>query len=139
MDYKEQALNFLKETNTDFEIDFVKTVEGFPFDNDYDKKLLHNAYKFKLIHNGKTYENMFYDSYHNYLHNIEPVAYDVLASLMKYDVGEMSDFVDEYGYVIKDRNSFKTAERAWIACKNEYRALKEMFDSNEMKMLQEIS
>ena len=136
MDNDKLATDFLILTNTIIELQHLDVVDGFPFDEK--DTLPHKHYKVHLIHNNKEYVYDFYDSYENFKNNKVPTRYDVLACLEKYDVGDMADFVDEFGYHINDRKSFLRVEKIWHACKDQYKALTEMFTPKEMEMLQEI-
>lgn len=136
MDYDKQTTEFLILTGTIIEFEFRGIVDGFPFDEC--DNLPHNHYKIRLIRGKKKYTFDFYDSYSNYKSGRTPSQYDVLASLEKYDVGDMADFVDNFGYVIKDRKSFLKVEKIWHACKTQYRELTKMFDTEELQRLREI-
>lgn len=133
---QEAALNFLKETETDLKIRKIDVVCGFP--NDDKDTLPHSHYKITLARGGKSYTFDYYGSYYDYQHGKEPVADSILAALQIYDVGSMADFVDEYGYVIKDRKSFLRVERIWKECKKQYSKLKTMYNETELDKLAEI-
>lgn len=64
-----------------------------------------------------------------------PTAYDVLASLTKYDPGTFEDFCGEYGY---DTDS-KKAEKTYNAVKDEFLNLSRLFTDAEIEQLQEIN
>ena len=131
-----QVTEFLILTGTVIEFEFRGVVDGFPFDET--DNLPHNHFKVRLIRGDKQYRFDFYDSYSNFRSGKSPSQYDVLASLEKYDVGDMADFVDEFGYVIKDRKSFLKVEKIWHACKSQYRELTNMYTPEEMDRLREI-
>ena len=136
-DYEKQALDFLKDANAEMKIEYEKDIDGFPFD---DKDTLpHRKYNVTLSCNDKQYKFPFYGSYIDWVQKKDPDEYSILAWLMTYDVGEMADFVDDFGYVIKDRKSFLRAEKAWESCKEQYNTLKSMFSEEMFERLQEIS
>lgn len=130
------VIDFLILTGTVIEFEFCGVVDGFPFDET--DSLPHNHFKITLIKGEKKYTFDFYDSYSNFRNGKSPSQYDVLASLEKYDVGDMADFVDEFGYVIKDRKSFLKVEKIWHACKSQYKELTNMYTPEEMDRLREI-
>lgn len=135
-EYQEQAMRFLKESGTKMTIRRNGSVDGFPFD-DKDTHP-HNRYEVNLERNGMSYSFQFYGSYMDWKNDTDPNEYDVLACMTKYDVGTMADFVEEFGYRIVDRKSFNKVEKAWKACKDEYRNLALMFGDEWMDQLCEI-
>jgi len=66
---------------------------------------------------------------------IAPNAYSVLACLQKYDVGTFENFCSEFGY---DTDS-KTAEKTYLAVKDEYLNVCRLFTNQEIELLQEIN
>lgn len=64
-----------------------------------------------------------------------PSAYDVLACLQKYEVGNFENFCQDFGY---DTDSRK-AEKVYKAVLDEYKNLCTLFDVEEMQQLQEIN
>jgi hypothetical protein len=63
-----------------------------------------------------------------------PSAYDILASLTKYDVGSFENFCDEFGY---DKDSIK-AHKIYDAVLNEWSNIKMLYSDTEIAKLQEI-
>ena len=136
-DYEKQAVDFLKNSGATMKIEYVGTVDGFPFDDN--DTLPHRKYKVTIERDGETYKFPFYGSYRDWQKDEDPSEYDVLACLQKYDVGDMADFVDEFGYEIKDRKSFLRVEKIWKSCKAEYKALLRVFGYDLFEELREIS
>lgn len=134
---EQQAVDFLKESGTKMRIVYVDTVQGFPFDDK--DKYPHHKYIVTLKRNKRQYSFPFYNSYAAYQAKTRPSKYDVLACLEKYDVGEMSDFVEEFGYKIVDRKSFLKVEGIWRECREQYQNLRVLFDDEWMEKLQEIN
>lgn len=66
---------------------------------------------------------------------VAPTAYDVLASLQKYDCGSFEDFCSEFGY---DTDS-RTAEKTYKAVKDEYTQLCTLFTDSEIELMQDIN
>lgn len=95
-DYEKQAQDFLKATGTDFKVVgyrgcmFMPHTDGMKMDK----------WEVRLRRNGKEWR---FDFYMGLGHGgAEPTAYDVLASIEKYDVGSFEDFCNEFGYDMLD-------------------------------------
>ena len=67
--------------------------------------------------------------------NTPPTAYDVLASLTKYEVGDFGDFCSAYGYDIDSRKAYKT----YKAVLKEWKNVDRLFSSEQIELLQEIN
>ncbi len=65
----------------------------------------------------------------------EPSAYDVLASITKYEPEEFKDFCASYGYEDDSRKAYKIYE----AVKEEYNNIKMLYSDEEINKLQEIN
>lgn len=93
--YEQQAIDFLKDTDTTMKIMRVdKRTDGV-----YINSGLHHDYKVTLKRNNKTWSFFFSDSVWNRKKNMLPSAYDILACLQKYEVEiDFSDFCNEFGY-----------------------------------------
>lgn len=148
--YEQQALDFLKKTDTTFNAEFVE--HGLYFDTDKEPR---DIYKITLKHNGKIFTFRFGQSIANSgLINANsktslsllkesdferkrkaPTAYDVLACLQKYDVGTFSDFCSEFEY---DEDSRK-AEKVYFAVQKEYDALRRLYSESELELMREIN
>ena len=137
-EYEQQAKNFLRESGAKMRVKYVEDVLGFPFDKN--DKYPHRKYSVTLTRNGKSWTFPFYDSYANFLDRRKrPTHYDILACLTKYDVGDMGDFVQEFGYEIVDSDSFRRVEKIWKAVKDEYKNLLMLFGEDLMEKLAEIN
>lgn len=64
-----------------------------------------------------------------------PTEYDILACLEKYGYDSFSDFCDELGYDTDSISAMKT----YIACVEEYTALRHIFTNEQMKQMREIN
>ena len=139
-EYELQAIDFLKRSGTTMKIKLVGVVEGFPFDEDSGRKLPHKHYEVTMKRDGKTFTTSFYDSYANFQNHKEPTAYDILASLEKYEVEDnMWDFADEYCYEINSEASYNRVKKIWKSCRDEYRRLCRFFTWHWLPALQEIN
>ena len=135
-EYTRQAEAFLNCSGTDIDIKFDNVVDGFPFSDD---TMPHNKYTVTLTRGDKSYKYPFYDSYNNFKNHKQPTAYDVLSCLQTYDIdGDMWDFAEEFGYEIKSEKTYKRVRKIWSECKNQYKALLDLFGSYFMERLGEI-
>ena len=112
--YQREAKDFLKKHNAKMTISFKDCVFN-PWNNDNDK-YYHNVYRVRIDRNHKTWSFNFTDSIYNTNNNLRPSAYDVLACIVKYDIGTFEDFCSEFGYVIDTKDSLKI----YKAVKKEY-------------------
>ena len=69
---------------------------------------------------------------------IYPTEYDILSCLQKYDVGDIEDFMFEYGYTLEKKGDFKRIQAIYEACKKEYEDICRCFTERQIKKLQEI-
>lgn len=136
-EYHRQAIAFLQESGTDMTIHRVGVVRGFPFD--CRDKSPHVKYHVTLKRGDHFYDFPFYDSTHNYMRNLRPTSYDVLACLQSYPVEEdMWDFANEFGYEIDDKKSFDRVANIHRECLAQYNALHDLFGEEWMDKLAEI-
>jgi hypothetical protein len=66
---------------------------------------------------------------------IPPTAYDVLASITKYDVGTFDNFCSEFGYDADSRKAYKT----YKAVMEEWKNIELLFTPDQLEQLQEIN
>lgn len=147
-EYNQQALDFLRDSETQMAITKIGTVDGFPFDPKDTYK--HDKYIIVLTRNGKSYDFKFYDSAKNSLDNlnrkhcgqreVKPSAYNVLACLEKYPVEEdVWDFAKEFGYEISDKKSYARVSAIHRECLEQYNHLLDLFGEEWMDKLREIN
>lgn len=128
--YDKQAMDFLKSTNTDLTIKFIKN--DYHFDGDKEKR---DIYKFTFKRGSRSFYGQFGQSISDIIHKpIEPTAYDILACLTKYDPGTFEDFCREFGY---DTDS-RSAEKTYNAVCEEYEKVKTIWTDAEIEQLAEI-
>lgn len=135
--YREQADNFLSKHGITFKyINLGSEVSRI------DPK--RNNYKYSAIFerfSDKTQRMLsvsfdFHDSISNYEKNIKRIyAYDILASLTKYNPGMFSDFCAEYGYDADSRKAFATYE----AVCEEWKKVSSFFTEEELEEMQGIN
>ena len=124
-DYKKQAQDFLEATGTEFHVVGYRGRCKMPWhknDSDMDK------WSVRLRRNGKEWRFNFYMGLGH--GGAEPTAYDVLASIEKYDVGSFEDFCSEFGYDMFDdetgRRNANTYGLYKAVCR-EYKHVESMF------------
>jgi len=93
-EYTLQAQEFLKKNGVKLSIRFLNREANPNWGDRYER----NHYSVTLTTENGKMRFPFWDSYYNTQSNKRPTAYDVLASLEKYDPGTYEDFCDEFGY-----------------------------------------
>lgn len=126
--YQQQATDFLKATGTTFTASFKE--RGFYFQDDKDVR---DIFVCVLKNENHRFRFTFGQSINNT--GITPTAYDVLASLTKYEVGSFENFCDEYGYNTDSRSAYKT----YKAVLKEWKNVERLFTADQIEMLQEIN
>lgn len=121
-DYEKQAEDFLEATGTEFSVvGYCGRSNGMPR-TEMDK------WSVELRRNGKWWR---FDFYMGLGHGgAEPTAYDVLASIEKYDVGSFEDFCNEFGYdMFDDETGRRNADnyKIYKAVCREYKHVIDMF------------
>lgn len=155
--YVEQAETFLQNHNTIIDISYLKTDKYFP-----DDKEKRDIYSIKISRTKGTktteYAFNFGDSIHNTEKNQEkqtsyttgrkektgrrkqicsPSAYDILACLQKYEIGDFDDFVSDFGYTFGTEREFVKVKQIYFSVVDEYKNVYRLF-SDCMDELQEI-
>ncbi len=130
-EYDKQAAYFL--TNNGIKLTFKYIGKTRHFADDVKPR---DTYNVTFSRDGKQFSVRFGDSIQNTDSDNEKSirAYDVLASLQKYDVGSFEDFCGDFGY---DTDS-RTAERIYKAVCKEWEKVSRFFTSDEIEQLQEI-
>ena len=131
-EYVQQAKKFLESCKATMEINYV----GLEVPN-WDKKE-HATYDciIKTPKNEMTVH--FYASLFDTERGIAPTEYDVLACLQCYEVGELEDFMFEFGYEIKQRGDLKRIQDTYKAVKKEYKDVCKCFTKKQIEKLAEI-
>lgn len=73
------------------------------------------------------------------LEESKPTAYNVLASLQKYEVGDLDDFLNEYGYEVKKAGDLRRLQKLFIAVYEEWDKVRRFFTSEELDALRDIN
>jgi hypothetical protein len=143
-EYDLEAEQFLKDTNTDFKVEFVKYGKHFEDDTQnrdiYEVTFTRGTRSFNLMF-GQSINQSLNPEYRKQIKNrkqellkLYPSAYDVLACLSKYEVGTFEDFCSSYGYDVDSRK----AERIYKAVLKEYNNVCLLWTDDEIAVLQEI-
>jgi len=130
-DYNQQAIDFLNATSTGFTATF-KEHDYYFTDDLHTRDIYICVLKNKLHRYRFTFGQSLKDSNNG---NTPPTAYDVLASLTKYEVGDFGDFCSAYGYDIDSRKAYKT----YKAVLKEWKNVDRLFSSEQIELLQEIN
>lgn len=165
--YEQQAIDFLNATDTTLTITFSHHGKHFDNDKDtrdiYKCVLQRGTRKYEfdfgqsIAHSGRFvlgYKNRFrFNKMPNWgevplgyrIEEVklnpdfaEPTAYDILACLQKYDVGEFDDFISEFGYEFNNSKEYKAVEKTYKAVVKEFNAMQSLFNDAELEQLQEI-
>lgn len=134
-EYVKQARDFLESCGARMEISYLHK-EVVP---DWGDNEQHNKYLFTIITPLGILYDYFYDSVYNTKRDIRNVnEYDILACLEKYDVGNIDDFVSEFGYEVHKWSDVKRIENIYKAVVRQYKKLCEIFTPEQMERLREI-
>ena len=129
-EYDKQAEQFLKETETEFKVEFLEN--GLYFLDDTKTR---DIYKITLKKGERVYNFKFGQSINDSDGKTKPLAYDILSCLQKSEVGSFKDFCGDFGY---DEDSIK-AEKIYKAVVEEWKNVKILFSDKEIEKLQEIN
>ncbi len=128
MDYDGKADYFLHITETTFTAEYKD--HDYYFDGDKDCRDIFNI---TLKNTNNRFRFTFGQSINNTGKALK--AYDVLASLTKYDCGTFNDFCSEFGYEQDSRSAYKT----YKAVKREWENLNKLFTEDQLELLREIN
>lgn len=145
-EYEKQASEFLTKTNTTFKAEFVKYAKHFNCDTSK-----RDIYKCTFERGNRSFFVMFGQSIVKSLRpdylkqlpksmtkkertKVTPTAYDVLSCLQKYDVGDFSEFCDEFGY---NNNSVNAHNTYKLICE-EFANVQRLWTDAEIEKLQEV-
>ena len=124
-EYEMQAKQFCRETGTRITIRKAGEVDRFP--GDPEPTGWRNKYRVTIERRGERFNTPFYDSIANDQTNRRPTAYDVLACLQKYEVGDFWNFVAEFGYSTEGKANYTRAMRTFLAVSAEYENVARLF------------
>lgn len=158
-EYERRAIEFLLNTNTVLDIDYIG--HGHHFDEDKETR---DIYRFTLKREGRKYTAKFgqsiahsgtpTESYkvtakfnrtnpgsfptkpeHFERKRQKPTAYDILACMTKHDIGSFEYFCGEFGYDVDSRK----AEQTYFAVQREYKGVCLIWNAEEREQLADIN
>lgn len=139
--YVKQAEDFLESCNATMDIMYL----GTEVNKDWDEKRERDTYMVNIRTPKGNMQVKFWDSINNTIKNsnfrrlrIKPTAYDILSCLQKYDVGDIEDFMWEFGYEIKNRGDLKRLQDTYNAVVKEYQDICRCFTPEQIEAMQEI-
>ena len=143
-EYVKQAKDFLESCNATIEIMYL----GTEVNKDWDEKRERDTYMVNIRTPKGNMQVKFWDSINNTIKNsdlrrinrsrIKPTAYDILSCLQKYDVGDIEDFICEFGYEIKKRGDLTRIQNIYNAVVKEYQDICRCFTPEQIEAMQEI-
>lgn len=156
-EYERQAIDFLLNTETEFKA--VMTGHGKYFDDDKETRDIYEitltrkdkkpfifrfgqsivnsgtiSKPYKLTRKAELEGKMILRDRDFESKRKSPSAYDVLASIQKYEIGTFENFCDDFGYDIDSR----AAEKTYFAVQKEYAEVCRLWNEKEREALQEI-
>lgn len=138
MDYNKQARDFLASTGSTLTISRVpEMVQRAPlWDGPHG-----NEYRIKLARGDKEYTFSFWDSLHNKENRKRPSEYAVLACLNDYVGPDMTveDYANEYGFTVEKRGELSRLLQSFALSQEQTRALREMYNVEELQALNDIA
>lgn len=129
LDYNQQSLQFLNDTNTSFTAKYKK--HDIYFSGDKEKR---DIYSITLKNDLHSFRFDFGRSINNSNGSTPPNAYDVLACITKYDPYSFENFCSDFGYDVDSRS----AEKIYKAVCKEWENIKQLFTEDQIEQLQEI-
>ena len=144
-DYVNQAKKFLESCDATMNFMYL----GTEVNKDWNETRERDTYMVNIKTPLGNMQVKFWDSIVNTLKNndrhlsglkkkIQITEYDILSCLQKYDVGNIEDFIYEFGYEIKERGDFKRLQNIYNAVKKEYKDVCRCFTTEQIEKLREI-
>ena len=144
-EYTNQAKKFLEDCNATMEFMYL----GTEINKNWNETRERDTYMVNIRTPLGNMQVKFWDSTKNTLKNkerhlsglkekIQITEYDVLSCLQKYDVGEIENFIYEFGYEIKERGDFKRIQNIYNAVVKEYKNVCRYFTPEQIEKMQEI-
>lgn len=143
-DYNKQARDFLEDCGATMKMMYL----GRNVNENWDEKQERDNYLVNITTPLGNMQVKFWDRVVNTRKNMfagsecrlwrNPTAYDILSCLTTYDVGDIEDFISEFGYEIKKRGDFTRIQNIYNAVKKEYEDVHRCFTESQIEKLQEI-
>ena len=143
-DYNKQARDFLKDCGATMKMMYL----GRNVNENWDEKQARDNYLVNITTPLGNMQVKFWDSVKDTIDNINrersclprknPTAYDILSCLTTYVVGDIEDFISDFGYEIKKRGDFTRIQNIYNAVKKECEDVHRCFTEAQIEKLQEI-
>ena len=143
-EYVKQAKDFLAYCNATMKMMYL----GKEANDNWGETRERDTYMVNIVTPMGNMQVKFYDSIKNTIDNINrhhinrsrvyPTEYDILSCLQKYDVGDIEDFIDEFGYEIKKKGDLKRIINTYNAVVKEYNDIRRCFTEAQIEAMQEI-
>lgn len=144
-EYVQQAKDFLTSCNATMKMMYL----GKEANANWNETKERDTYMVNIVTPRGSMQVKFWDSVKNTNENIDrkycnrphkyPTAYDILSCLQKYDVGDIEDFIDEFGYEIKKKGDLKRIMNIYDAVVKEYNDVHRCFTEEQIEAMQEIN
>lgn len=142
--YVKQAIDFLRSCKAEMKMMYL----GKEANENWGDTRERDIYMVSIVTPKGNMQVKFYDSINNTVENINrerinrsrqyPTPYDVLSCLQKYDVGDIEDFIYEFGYEIKKKGDLKRIMNIYDAVVKEYQDVCRCFTTEQIEAMQEI-
>lgn len=143
-EYVKQAKDFLASCNATMKMMYL----GKEANATWDETRERDTYMVNIVTPMGNMQIKFWDSINDTINNVNrtrsgysrkyPTEYDILSCLQKYDVGDIEDFICEYGYEIKKRGDLKRIMNIYDAVIKEYNNIRRCFTEEQIEAMQEI-
>ena len=143
-EYDKQAHAFLCDCGAKIKMMYL----GQEKNENWDDKQERDTYMVSIATPRGNMQLKFWDSVYNTRKNMfareehrawrTPTAYDILSCLTTYDVGDIKDFISEFGYEIKKRGDLTRIQNTYNAVKKEYEDVCRCFTEEQIERLCEI-
>jgi len=134
--YNRQAIDFLTSSYT--KIDISHNGCDYP---QWQKSSKVNKYLVTLRNSKHTYSFEFFDSIKNTEDNksCKYDFYSVLACLSYYTPESFDDFCSEFGYEFENESEYIKTKSIHLACLDQQKNIKKLFNDEQLQLLQEIN
>ena len=133
-EYVKQAREFLEACNATMKITWI----GCEINKNWNDNIRRNVYRATIKTPKGVLWVKFWDSAYNTERGLEPTEYDVIASLEKYYVGSIDDFVRDFCYEVREWADVKRIQNIYNAVKRQYKSLCRCFTPDQINAMREI-
>lgn len=143
-EYVKQAKDFLASCNATMKMMYL----GKEMNDNWNETRERDTYMVNIVTPMSNMQIKFWDSINNTIDNANktsigrsrkyPTEYDILSCLQKYDVGDIEDFIWEFGYEIKKKGDLKRIMNTYDAVVKEYNDIRRCFTEEQIEAMREI-